>query len=470
MATLLSLDFLTELTLISSQSDSSDKFVREASCLFNRYYNFDKLKIFIYNKKEDYIYDFSKEWQVLSKEESYFKNIISNTEIYYNDTAFKTLYLNNKIFDFNSNKEIEVHKNSKIHIILKIDNNTIALLDFSTQYRTELMTSDLRYLEIASAQITSFIKLYLDKRNLIREIDYHQITRELLSHFEKRLSFNNIGRILGELLDRFLTGHLVYIFAKPKSNKHKLLWPKNCIVPDIYNVLSTVNDGYKILKDRNTGVFTIKVSDNTSFYIVVYDRDTKLLADDIKYLAQISAQLELAMQKAYVYAQKVREANIDSLTSLNNRRAFDNRLPELIEESLKTNMPLSFLLLDIDYFKVINDQYGHLAGDCVLSQVAQIIKKQIRLNDFAARYGGEEFAIILPDTTIDEAVIIAERIRKSIDDNRFYYKEDSFLTSSLSIGVSSIDNSCNNTKLLVQQADNALYTAKQNGRNKVVES
>ncbi len=468
--TLLSLDFLTELTLISSQSDSADKFVREINYLFNKYYNFDNFKIFIYNKKEDYLYDFSKDWQLLNPGEAYLKDIIKNIDTDPIDKPLNILYLDGKIFDFTYKKEIEVYKNSKIHLALKVDNTIIALLEFSTQYKTELMASDIRYLEIASAQITSFIKLFLDKRNLIREIDYYEITQELLNHFEKRLSFNNIGRILGEVLDKFLTGHLVYIFAKSKNSLHKLLWPKNCIIPDIYDILSTMNNGYKILKDKNIGVFTVKVYKNTCFYIVVYDKGTKIPADDIKYLAQISVQLELTMQKSYLYAQKVREANIDSLTFLNNRRAFDNKLPDLLEKAIATNMPLSFLLLDIDYFKNINDEYGHLAGDKVLTKVAKIIKSQIRLNDFAARYGGEEFAIILPDTTSDKAVILAERMRKIIENTKFYYKKDKYLKSSVSIGVSSTGEDCNKIRLLIQKADTALYLAKQNGRNLVTGS
>ncbi len=467
MATLLSFDFLTELTLISSQSDSADKFVREINYLFSKYYNFDGLKVFIYNKEEDYIYDFSKNRQLLSQEEAYFKNIINNTNAYSADDFFKFLHLNGKTFDFSSKKEIEIIKNSKINIILNIDNKTTALLEFSTQYRTDLMPNDISYLEIASGQIASFIKLYLDKRSLIREIDHHEITRELLTHLEKRLSFNKIGCILGEMLDKFLTDNLVYIFTKAQNNQHKLIWPKNCIIPNIYNTLSSINNRYQILKEKNIGIFMIKVSDSISFYIVVYDKGTKILTDDIKYLAQISAQLELAMQKSYIHAKKIKEANIDSLTNLNNRRAFDNKLSELLEKALNSNMPLSFLLLDIDYFKNINDKYGHLVGDKVLTEVANIIKGQIRSNDFAARYGGEEFAIILPDTSIDEVIVIAERIRKSIETTKFYYQQDKYLTSSISIGISSTDNNCKSTRVLIEKADNALYDAKHSGRNTI---
>ncbi len=165
---------------------------------------------------------------------------------------------------------------------------------------------------------------------------------------------------------------------------------------------------------------------------------------------------------------------VDPLTGVNNRRFLEQRIEEELDRSLRTREPLSCLFLDIDFFKVINDKYGHQAGDHVLAQVAAVIKKQLRSNDVLARYGGEEFVALMSQSDSASAGEIAERIRSSIASLMIRYNEQD-IPVTLSIGSATFNSERRVTTLaatdiaakLIQSADDALYQAKRNGRNRV---
>ncbi|HKK07144.1 MAG TPA: DUF484 family protein [Gammaproteobacteria bacterium] len=168
----------------------------------------------------------------------------------------------------------------------------------------------------------------------------------------------------------------------------------------------------------------------------------------------------------------------DALTRVHNRRYFDQRLREEIDRAQRQGRPLSCLFLDIDFFKRINDTYGHHAGDRVLQEVAARIKSHMRMSDILARYGGEEFAALLVQSDHTEALEIAERIRQTVAEEPFALAEveaagEPALEVTVSIGVATRYGSDRLTEGeaaaegLVDQADQALYHAKENGRNRV---
>ncbi len=167
-----------------------------------------------------------------------------------------------------------------------------------------------------------------------------------------------------------------------------------------------------------------------------------------------------------------RTSFIDTLTGVNNRRFLDQRINEELDRCQRSTEPTSCLFLDIDFFKRVNDQYGHQAGDLVLRLVANAIKTQLRSNDVLSRYGGEEFVALLAGTNIERALEIAERIRKTVQALIIEF-EDTVINITLSIGVATYLP--NNAKLvasetalqLLKLADAALYEAKHNGRNRV---
>lgn len=165
--------------------------------------------------------------------------------------------------------------------------------------------------------------------------------------------------------------------------------------------------------------------------------------------------------------QKLQQDNrIDSLTGLNNRRCFDEIILKESERSERYSHPTSLIMLDLDHFKGVNDNFGHQTGDMVLKNLGEILLDEVRLSDTPCRYGGEEFALILPETRLDEARRIAERIRKTIARQELLTHNNVSLKITASIGVASTEQ--NETIDLVECADQALYQAKNGGRNQTV--
>src|SRR6267142_1357147 len=159
----------------------------------------------------------------------------------------------------------------------------------------------------------------------------------------------------------------------------------------------------------------------------------------------------------------------DALTGLHNRRYMESHLGTLAEQAATRGKPLALMILDIDFFKAINDNYGHDAGDDVLREFAVRIRKSIRGIDLACRYGGEEFVIVMPETDLHVAGMVAERLRRSIAGESFAVnKGASRIDVTISIGLSTLDRKGEPVADVLKRADTALYRAKHDGRNRVV--
>jgi len=163
------------------------------------------------------------------------------------------------------------------------------------------------------------------------------------------------------------------------------------------------------------------------------------------------------------------ESLTDPLTGLGNRKYFDRMIEMTVQRGLATNQPLSLLMFDIDYFKSFNDSYGHLTGDQVLRLVGMTLKHAIKGQDIAARYGGEEFAVVLPNTSLDQALTAAEQIRRAITAKELKKKSTGEILGrvTISVGVSMLKPG-DDTDALIERADACLYAAKRNGRNRVI--
>ncbi|WP_407434360.1 diguanylate cyclase DgcA [Treponema sp.] len=168
-------------------------------------------------------------------------------------------------------------------------------------------------------------------------------------------------------------------------------------------------------------------------------------------------------------AALLEKSSTDMMTHLKLKYFFYNVLTDKLDLAISQKQNLAVLMFDIDFFKKFNDTWGHACGDFVLKSVAKIIKANTREHDIASRYGGEEFTVMLPNTSKDDAMAVAERIRKQIESNDFTY-EDQHMKVTISIGCSVYDSKTNPVtipKLLVEQADKALYVSKRSGRNRV---
>lgn len=167
------------------------------------------------------------------------------------------------------------------------------------------------------------------------------------------------------------------------------------------------------------------------------------------------------------FSQVFIDASIDELTQIYNRRHFIKLSRQEIKRALRTKRPISILAFDIDHFKHVNDKYGHSAGDIVLKSFAKTIKNNIRDIDIFGRIGGEEFSLLLPETKLKEAVLLADRLRKIIGKLDIKISKK-MINITISVGVTeSKDNSEITLETLMKNADKLLYKAKNNGRNRV---
>jgi diguanylate cyclase (GGDEF)-like protein len=192
---------------------------------------------------------------------------------------------------------------------------------------------------------------------------------------------------------------------------------------------------------------------------------------DLSVLDIVGPQVALALERAE-WQEKASQYQLmsitDPLTALQNRRYLEERLAEEVNRTRRYEQPLSFLMIDIDDFKHYNDRNGHPAGDLALQMTAQELKGSLRSADVASRYGGEEFCILLPQTSLPEAGVIAERMREKIERKTFPHSAEQPLGAvTISIGVSTFSPTVDTAEKIIWAADRALYEAKRKGKNKI---
>lgn len=198
----------------------------------------------------------------------------------------------------------------------------------------------------------------------------------------------------------------------------------------------------------------------------------RLLLEEIEGMQASSqnyrAQLDSARRTIQEQQERIRRseaaAKVDFLTRLANRRAFEQRLSEELERVRRYGGTFSLILMDIDEFKKVNDEFGHPAGDRVLKFIAGVLNEKVRTTDFVSRYGGEEFAVLLPETSVDRALVVAEKIRKALQNSSLLHGKTKIKVT-VSAGVGGVKPDGESLADLVARVDAALYQAKKKGRN-----
>ena len=475
------MEFLKEISYTLAVSNDTQKMLFQINEIFQKYFCANNFQIFVMDDSTSAMHDFVKNWIVIekNKQQEYVKNIFNGlkTEL---DESF---VINNKLCSKSLQKSAEffskniAETNNLLYFPVFDGNRLIGIieLNFDKNSNKAVDTEFLTILEIAITQIKIVILNKISDRKLETSIKFEQTIKSIAKLIETQFDLDYILPIIGELIDRFVSNHLIYIFLKDDKEKYKLFWPLDCQDENVLKLLTKIKDSESFLISKNgkAGVFAIRNEEKTIGLVAASSNIDKLSNTDTNYLCQLAAQTSVTTQRANSYAQVLKYATLDALTGLNNRRQFETRLKQETANAKRNKKPLCCIMLDIDYFKKVNDTWGHAAGDCVLKNVAKVVIQELREYDIASRYGGEEFCILLPDTKIHEAAFVAKRLRAAVEKADINISDDVVLDSdtlkvTISVGVSEFTEDMENPEILHQNADMALYEAKKRGRNRVI--
>lgn len=395
--------------------------------------------IYIYDSTTDSLRDFSKSWMFIKSKE-----------------------LNNVFEKLNTKKYIT--QKNKAYYALYNNQKVIGMLEFSEKLHDKL----LEFLDLSAFCISLKIQNIILTERMQKNIDFQDSMKNIAKIIETQYEINYIVPIIGEMIDKFVSDHLVYIFIN-----NELVWPNACKDEKIYELIKCLNNKseYILTPDKKIGLFPLISENKLLGCIVTKSTDNELSEKEIEYLEQLSSQAATTINRANVYAEILKHATLDALTGFYNRRQLFERLKQEVSSAKRQKRNLCAIMTDIDFFKKVNDTYGHAAGDIVLKTVSRVIKHQLRDYDIAGRYGGEEFVILLPYTTVDEAQMVAERLRKAVENTKVDISKanpevQNPINVTISLGVAAYDKK-DYEKILIRNADTALYEAKNSGRNKV---
>lgn len=233
---------------------------------------------------------------------------------------------------------------------------------------------------------------------------------------------------------------------------------ENCISIRAYNENTSVMK-FEYIDNNIYMIMATPVNKQESTYVIETIRDIS----DCKIVDLVEDKTVSELKKTLSEINRL--IVIDELTKCYNRRYINEKLPIDIESAKANKLPLSIAMIDIDYFKLINDKYGHLLGDLLLKDITNVIKNNIRgKSDWIARYGGEEFLILFNDTSKEDAYNLSKRIKSVVENSIFKY-DDIEINITISIGIASLTSEIDDMDKLIRKADEKLYKAKRSGRN-----
>lgn len=229
-----------------------------------------------------------------------------------------------------------------------------------------------------------------------------------------------------------------------RHHLHILLYKGQAIIEDLGSTNGTFVNGQRIKRHMLANNDKVHISSDTLFKFALGDKAERMFQEEMHQMA-----------------------NYDAVTGVLNKHAFSKRVQEEFSYAKRTKMNLSILMIDIDFFKKVNDAYGHMAGDYVLGGVAERLRKAIRDEDILARYGGEEFVVILRGTDTKGALTLAERMRKLVEEEPFSFEKRP-IPVTISVGLATLTGkNFSSATDLISRADECLYKSKENGRNRV---
>lgn len=452
------LHFLTKISDILVKEVDTAELALELKTVLETYVKINNLKVFVFDNVTSTMRDCADSWKVIE----------DDSEIY---SAFENIKEHDFVINSKAYKlppsigEVTLKVSSLVMPMLK-EGNVFGLIELEFDNDTSIDMEFLFLMRIFAAQASLKLQnIILNEQSKIN-VEFHDSMKNIAKIIETQYELNYIVPLIGEMLDRFISDHLIYVFLK-QDNEYKLVWPKACKDERIYETLKqlTPETNYILTSDDKIGAFPLTSDGEITGCIVARSTLDKLSKRDISYLEQLTRQSAITINRANTYSKVLQYATLDALTNLNNRRQFEVRLKQEIATTKRQKNPLCAMMVDIDFFKKVNDTYGHASGDAVLRTVASIIKEHLRESDIPSRYGGEEFAVLLPYTHIEEAKIVGERLRKAVETTPIPIDKKN-INVTISMGLAEFSPQ-ETGEYLFKRADSALYEAKESGRNRV---
>ncbi len=450
--------FLAKVSEILSEKTDTSGLQESLEKSLNEYIEFEKLSIYIFDDVTNTLRYCNECWSIID----------DSSEIYniYESIREHDFVINSKAYKLPPVMGDVKLSIKSLYMPLINDGKIFGIIELILGKDTILDMEFLFLMKIFAAQTALKIQnIVLNEQSKIN-VDFHDSMKNIAKIIETQYELNYIVPLIGEMLDRFISDHLIYVFLY-KDGEFKLVWPKACNDERIYDTLKqlTPETEYLLTNDDKIGAFPLTSEGEIIGCIAARSTLDKLSKRDISYLEQLTRQSAITINRANTYAKVLQYATLDALTGLNNRRQFEVRLKQEIATTKRQKNPLCAMMIDIDFFKKVNDTYGHASGDSVLRTVASIIKEHLRESDIPSRYGGEEFAVLLPYTHIEEAQIVGERLRKAVEAAPIPIDKKN-INVTISMGLAEFTPEESGEELF-KRADTALYEAKESGRNRV---
>lgn len=460
-------DILTVSNILDNfnQITDIDNLTEDIKTILSQIYDISEVNLLYYDEKTERLKNISKNFEPIEDFYSQDKtNTINNIFSYLKTSKFVI----NDDTGIDDNELVDETIISKtVSVGLKNNESLIGVFRLKFRNKQTIKEKDLKLIEILSYNISLKTLNAVLSYQLATTTDFYKSLKDISKITENQYDFQYIIPLIGEIIDKFVMNHLIYIFIK-QDDKFNLYWPSACWNKKIYELINTLTskDTYKLSDDKRTGIFTLVSENEITGCIVAHSITDALTEEEIYHIQELTSQSAITIERANTYSEMLENATTDALTGLNNRRQFEVRLKEQYAIANRQLTPLCAIMTDIDYFKKFNDTYGHSIGDEVLKTVANTIKSQLREYDIPSRYGGEEFCILLPQTDIEEAKIVAERLRDAVEKTELEISKNKKLNITISVGLAQLDINDMPDDLYIK-ADRALYTAKEEGRNNV---
>ena len=328
-----------------------------------------------------------------------------------------------------------------------------------------------------SSRLTELFVLYNLTRILSTTFDIHQIIQNIFRLFREALPVQYSSLYLVQSVAETLELHEIPGTAKDQDSirllpsadvLQEILVNKNVRMKLIRSAEELqLSDGQQVELPLQYAGFPIVASQKKAIGVLNFFRkaDEPFSRDELNFFSRVAEELGNILDKTILFLQTREDTFRDHLTGAYNRRYFNDRLKIEIKRAERYKRNLSLLMIDIDDFKVLNDEFGHTQGDEILRKLVKVIQKNLRQSDVLCRYGGEEFVVLLPETNAASAKVVGEKLRKAVEKELAIQAIGVKRPVTISVGVANFPADAYSAESLVQTADRRLYLAKRKGKN-----